>query len=199
MTQTYTPTPAPVFPNDGLYTLLHGDFLVRLEEIGTESVDAIVTDPPYSSGGLHSGTRKGSPNKKYMQGDTQNLRPEFLNDNKDQRSWSNWCHRWLTECYRVAKDGAPVVVFSDWRQLPLMTDLLQGAGFIWRGIAVWDKTPAARPFLGRYTAQCEYIVWGSKGNMPGDRGVGTLPGLYSYVVKQADKFHVTGKPNSSPV
>jgi site-specific DNA-methyltransferase (adenine-specific) len=41
----------------------------------------------------------------------------------------------------------------------------------------------------------EYVVWGSAGSMgDGDRGVGCLPGLIRYPVRQADKFHQAGKP-----
>lgn len=65
--------------------------------------------------------------------------------------------------------GAPVLLFTNRRQLPLTTDVLQIAGFKWRGITVWDKTEGVRPQMGRFRNQAEYIVWGSKGNMPLDR------------------------------
>ena len=55
-----------------------------------------------------------------------------------------WATLWLSECWRLAKPGAPALVFSDWRQLPAMTDAVQAAGFEWRGIVVWHK-PNARP------------------------------------------------------
>lgn len=67
---------------------------------------------------------------------------------------------------------------------------------MWRGIVPWNKTEGARPALGRFTAQCEYLVWGLNGPMPFKRSVGTLPGFFTYVVKQSDKFHLTGKPTA---
>lgn len=103
-------------------------------------------------------------------------------------------HLWLSECARVLKDGAPVLLFTDWRQLPLTTDALQIAGFTWRGITVWDKTEGVRPQLGRFRNQAEYIVWGSKGNMPLDRRAPVLPGVIRESVRRADKHHLTGKP-----
>lgn len=103
-------------------------------------------------------------------------------------------HLWLSECARVLKDGAPVLLFTDWRQLPLTTDALQIAGFTWRGITVWDKTEGVRPQLGRFRNQAEYIVWGSKGNMPLDRRAPVLPGVIRESVRKADKHHLTGKP-----
>ena len=51
----------------------------------------------------------------------------------DQNAWAQWTYRWLKECKRVAKDGALIVIFIDWRQLPLLTTLLQWAGWRWLG------------------------------------------------------------------
>ncbi|CAD0319056.1 hypothetical protein CFBP7900_12450 [Xanthomonas hortorum pv. carotae] len=100
----------------------------------------------------------------------------------------------MSECARVLKDAAPVLLFTNWRQLPLTTDALQIAGFTWRGITVWDKTEGVRPQLGRFRNQAEYIVWGSKGNMPLDRRAPVLPGIIRESVRKADKHHLTGKP-----
>jgi len=65
-----------------------GEALNVLRTLPDGSVDAVITDPPYSSGGLHSGSRKQTPNKKYTQSQVKNLRPEFSGDNRDQRSFS---------------------------------------------------------------------------------------------------------------
>lgn len=48
---------------------------------------------------------------------------------------------------------ALVVLFTDWRQLPLTTDVLQCAGFTWYGVAVLDKTEGVRPQLVRFRNQ----------------------------------------------
>jgi site-specific DNA-methyltransferase (adenine-specific) len=174
--------------------LYQGDCLPFLESLPTESIDALITDPPYASGGLHIGAKQASTTTKYMQTSTKREFHDFAGDHRDQRSHLRWSMMWLSECWRLLKPGAPVCLFTDWRQLPTTTDALQAAGFSWRGIAVWDKTEGTRPVLGRFRAQCEYIVWGSKGNMPTDRGVGVLPGVIRQVVKTADKHHITGKP-----
>jgi len=88
-------------------------------------------------------------------------------------------------------------MFSDWRQLPLATDALQAGGFIWRGVVVWDKTPAARsPHTGYFRHQCEYVVWGSKGPLPKAAHRGPLDGCFRFPVLQMDKFHMTGKPSA---
>jgi site-specific DNA-methyltransferase (adenine-specific) len=177
------------------WVLHHGDCLEVLRTLPEGSVDAVITDPPYSSGGLFRGDRAKDIHEKYTHGGAKTVRrPAFAGDTRDQRGWSYWCALWLSECLRITRPGAPICLFSDWRQLPAATDALQAGGWIWRGIAVWDKTPAARPQKGRFTAQAEYIIWGSNGPMPIERDVGVLPGVFRHAVRQVDKHHATGKP-----
>ena len=175
--------------------LHQGNCLPFLEALPTDSVDAVVTDPPYASGGLHMGVRQQSTTQKYFSNHkSPNRFNDFSGDQRDQRSHLRWSILWLTEFFRVMRQSAPICVFSDWRQLPTTTDALQAAGFTWRGIAVWDKTEGVRPAMGRFRAQCEYVVWGSKGEMPFKRDVGVLPGAIRQVIKQSDRHHITGKP-----
>ncbi len=177
------------------FELHQGDCLSILRSLPDASVDAVVTDPPYNSGGASSASRTNqSARQKYQNSDTVRAYPDFGGDNRDQRGFAFWCGLWLAQCYRVAKPGSPILLFSDWRQLPTMTDVLQSADFVWRGITVWNKSGGCRPARGRFAAQAEYVVWGSKGAMPLDRAAPTLPGVFTHVVKQSDKHHLTGKP-----
>jgi site-specific DNA-methyltransferase (adenine-specific) len=174
----------------------HGEALAVLRTMPDASFDAIVTDPPYSSGGFTRGDRTGSTKTKYTLTGMLVDRPQFAGDNRDQRSFGYWCTLWLSECLRVAKPGAPICVFSDWRQLPTTTDVLQAGGFVWRGLVVWDKTEACRPAMGRFAAQCEYVVWGTAGPSPDREDVGCLWGVIREPVRPADKHHITGKPTA---
>jgi len=101
---------------------------------------------------------------------------------------------WLTEARRVCKPGAPICMFIDWRQLPAMTDALQWAGWVWRGILVWDKTNS-RPQRGRFRQQAEFVVWGSNGHMSLDRKAPVLPGVFRQSMPAlAKRIHQTEKP-----
>lgn len=170
------------------------DASTLLRSLPSGSVDAVITDPPYSSGGAFRGDRTRSTSKKYVGNDVTLERPEFLGDTRDQRGYLAWCTLWLTEALRVAKDGAPICVFTDWRQLPTMTDALQAGGWVHRGIAVWDKTEAVRPVPGRLRCQAEFIVWGSKGPMPVARRCPVLPGVFRHPSKGRRKLHIASKP-----
>jgi site-specific DNA-methyltransferase (adenine-specific) len=66
-----------------LNTVHNIDCVKGLKLVDDNSVDLIVTSPPYNVG---------------IDYDTW----------KDNMSWSNylnWCQEWLTECFRILKDG----------------------------------------------------------------------------------------------
>jgi site-specific DNA-methyltransferase (adenine-specific) len=177
------------------WELRHGDSLHLLRALPDESVDAVVTDPPYSSGGMVRSDRMAQPSAKYQRSEyARGQYPEFHGDNRDQRSFLAWCSLWLADAWRATRPGGVLVTFSDWRMLPTITDAVQAGGWVWRGIVPWHK-PDARPQLGRFTQSCEFAVWGSRGPMPMDRGVPVLPGLMTAVpVRPDEREHVTEKP-----
>lgn len=175
-------------------SIYRGDSITVLRDIPSDSADAVVTDPPYSSGGTSSSARKADPAHKYQQTGTLRAYPAMLGDNKDQRSFLAWAALWLSECWRIARDGAPLLVFSDWRQLPVTSDAIQVAGWTWRGVAVWDK-PSARPMRGQFRNQVEYVLVASKGRF--ERSTDRcLPGVFQHRVASCRKLHLTGKPEA---
>jgi site-specific DNA-methyltransferase (adenine-specific) len=177
------------------YELHHGDSLAILPTLASDSVDAVITDPPYSSGGFTRGDRTAKPVDKYVQTGVQLIRSSFSGDNRDARSWCYWCSLWLSECHRIVKESGYCLMFSDWRQLPLATDAMQAGGFVWRGIVAWNKGPSARaPHTGYFRHQCEYIVWGTKGTSKPSEWGGPWEGCITQSVKLDDKHHMTGKP-----
>lgn len=187
-------TPADVIAGSSRWHVSRGEMLAALRDLPDASVDALICDPPYSSGGAFRGDRMLDTTSKYVQTQTTLQRPDFAGDNRDQRSFSYWCALWLAECLRIVKPGAVACLFIDWRQLPALTDAFQSGGWVWRGIVPWDKTEATRPQMGRPRAQCEYVVWGSAGAMATREEVGVLPGLIRAGVKSDEKLHIAGKP-----
>ena len=176
------------------WAIHEGDSLAVLAGLPTASIDGVITDPPYSSGGMMRSDRMAPTKVKYLdnRSGSQETTDDFSGDNRDQRSFAYWCALWLAECLRITKPGGVAVLFTDWRQLPSTTDALQSGGWVWRGIVPWVK-PTSRPCLGRFTNACEYAVWGSNGPLPIERGVGALPGFYRHMPPQ-DREHVTQKP-----
>ena len=176
------------------HEIIHGDLLHILPQFPDGLFSGILTDPPYASGAADQNARQKSTAAKYSSVKDGNPFPDFEGDTKDQRSWTHWMAEWLTEARRVCKPGAPICMFIDWRQLPSMTDALQWAGWIWRGILAWDKTNS-RPQKGRFRQQAEFVVWGSNGPMPTDRDAPVLPGVFRQSMPAlAKRRHQTEKP-----
>jgi len=172
--------------------ILQGEALSILQKMPADSVDAVITDPPYSTGGMTLASKQISPAQKYQNSGTKKIYPAMLGDTRDQRSYIFWATLWLSECWRVTRAGSPLLVFTDWRQLPSLTDAVQAAGFLWRGVVVWHK-PSARPMVGEFRRDSEFIVYGSKGK-PHSHTRKCFPGVIKCPVNTAAKVHITGKP-----
>ena len=185
------------FFEDPALTLYQGDALAVLQSFPPLCVDAVITDPPYSSGGLMLSARQADPAVKYQNNGTVKTYPPMFGDNRDQRSFIMWATLWLAECWRVARDGSPLLMFSDWRQLPAMTDAVQAAGWTWRGVVVWHKR-TGRPLRGEFRREAEFVIFASKGRL-GYRGPRCLPGLYAHTVDHKKKNSSTPPPGFSEV
>ncbi len=84
---------ANIFPiehsgGDG-WTILHGDTLKVISECKPEVFDAVITDPPYASGGRSQAEKNRTTNQKYSSMDKENALPDFEGDQMDQRSWNH--------------------------------------------------------------------------------------------------------------
>lgn len=183
---------------DKLCTLYHGNALELLPTLPSRSVSTVLTDPPYSSGGLHRSDRNQRTNDKYVLNGTAKQYLNFQGDNRDQRSFLAWTMVWLGQCHRLVVPGGGAFIFTDWRQLPTLTDAIQGGGFVWRGIIPWDKTSASRPSKGWFRAQCEYLLTAtreSRGKEQESSGA-CLDGFWRQAVNGSaeEKLHSTGKP-----
>ena len=177
--------------------VIHGDALRVLCDLPDASVDAVITDPPYNSGGRTPNDRTGQTAlDKYVSGDAKlnsELR-DFAGDTRDQRGFTVWLTLVLTEALRVAASGAPLLVFTDFRQLPVTTDAVQAAGWTWRGIVPWHK-PIARPHRGGFRRSCEYVIWATNGPVDGAANPVYLDGFYSASQPRGkNRHHITAKP-----
>ena len=141
---------------------LCGDSLSLMECMDNDCYHAVVTDPPYASGGLTTAERKASPARKYL---SSSRYLSFDNDTRDQSTHFLWSVMWMQEAIRITRHGGWLMVFSDWRQLPLTSDALQVAGWTWRAVVTWDKTEACRPHQGMFRNQSEFILIATRGSI----------------------------------
>lgn len=177
--------------------VVQGDALLLLPTLDAESFDAVITDPPYNSGGRTAPERTGGKAiDKYVSGDAHGAKAlgDFAGECRDQRAYTAWLSLVLAECLRVAVPGAPLLVFTDWRQLPATSDALQMGGWTWRGVVPWYK-PIARPCKGGFRRSCEYVLWATKGPIDAARNPVYLDGwLTGSQPRGSERYHITAKP-----
>lgn len=191
----------PYYEQGGI-AIYHGEALDVLRSLPDGSVDALVTDPPYSSGGQFRSDRQASPDAKYRgfshsPDETRKPKAEygsFAGDSRDQRGFSAWVGAWAFQALRATRAGGHAFVFTDWRQLPIGTDAIQMGGWVWRGVLVWDKG-VGRPVKGRFRNHLEFVLWGTNGAPTG----GSEPVYPSALiavptVSPRERQHVTQKP-----
>lgn len=180
------------------FELHKGDCLEMMQNVPDSGVDMILCDPPYSSGGLFAGNRKASTKAKYTDNNYNGASrfPSFSGDNMDQRGFTEFMREVLAKARHKTKPEGVVAVFVDWRNLPALTDALQAAGWVWRGIVVWDKGNS-RPIPNRFRNDCEYVVWGTNGPRKAEYVPGAFVGAGCYHVPSVNtknKHHQTEKP-----
>ena len=177
----------------GTVTLYRGDCLEILPTLPEGIADAVVTDPPYSSGGAFRGDRTAKAITKYVNSESAGFYTDFGGDSRDQRSFLAWCSLWLAASWRAASAGGVCAIFSDWRQLPVMTDCVQAGGWVWRNIGTWWK-PGCRMQKGRFSSSAEYVVYGTKGAHDSN-GEQSPQNVISVATMQTDdKAHIAEKP-----
>lgn len=172
-------------------TLYLGDCLEVVPTLA--DIDAVVTDPPYSSGGSFRSDRALPPSRKYVHTDSvETFRVDFSGDNRDQRSFLTWASIWSAMLLRASKPGATLYAFTDWRQLPTMTDAVQCGGWVWRNLVTWHK-PGVRMQRGRFSLSAEYIVCASAG-VPNEGEKSPQNVLQFAPVPGEEKEHIAEKP-----
>lgn len=89
------------------WRIIEGDCLEAMAAMDAESVDAVVTDPPYGIGFMGKAW------------DSQAIGHE----------WQAWCQAWAAECLRVLKPGGHLLAFGGTRTYHRLTSGIEDAGF----------------------------------------------------------------------
>jgi site-specific DNA-methyltransferase (adenine-specific) len=119
-----------------------GDCLNLMANLPNESIGAIVTDPPYSSGGRQNAQKRKSFTK--LEGARQDptvwTKDEWVQgDSMGADSFCWFMREVAIESFRVCRNSAHAYVFIDWRNLNLVTQAWESSGWQWRSLIVWSK------------------------------------------------------------
>ena len=147
------------------YQIIQGDNRETLKTLADNSVDAIVTDPPYGIGflGKDWDSKKASETTSKMVA-MQNL-PSGMKHTSlaDDLEFQYWMRDLWIECYRVLKPGGYVLSFSAARTYHHMAMSLQTAGFEIRDQIMWIYSsgfPKSQD-VGKNNDMPDWTGWGT--------------------------------------
>jgi len=162
------------------------DALEILKTIPENSIDCLVTDPPY-----FISQEKKDINRKYLSGKENNIKLDF---GEWDRYWENeneffkWTEEWFKEVVRVLKQGAWLYIAFDKNKIGIFDLYLAPKYNIKsRTIFVWCKTNPTPSFRKvNWVSATEFIWVGSKGESK-----------LSNFHKQTEMFNYMLYPNKS--
>ncbi len=154
-------------------SIIHGDCLVELPKLASNSVDLIVTDPPYGMD-YQSSRRTDKYDKIEGDFDLAFLKP------------------FLKEAYRVLKDNSHIYLFCNDYAISDFRKEMELVGFTPKRTLVWVKNNHTSGDLeGDYGNKTEFIIFGHKGRrkLNGNRDTNVVKAK-----KSLNELHPTEKP-----
>ena len=137
--------------------IIQGDCIEELKKLPENSVDAIITDPPYGLGFMNKEwdspakhrelveREKRRSEERKLQGKSpidapfsQSVQPGLaIKGAKEGRWYQEWCENWSKELFRVLKPGGYFLSFCATRMYHRMTCGIEDAGFEIRDMISW--------------------------------------------------------------
>lgn len=128
------------------YELYNGDSLEIMNKMEKESVDVIITDPPYNISRDNNFKTMGRAGIDFGEWD------------KDFDLIS-----WIEIAQPLLKRGGNIVIFNDWKNMTNITKALEENGFEIKDLIRWEKTnPMPRNRDRRFITDYEVAVWAVK-------------------------------------
>ena len=149
--------------------ILHGDCVNLMRELPSESVDFVLTDPPYLV--------------RYRSRDGRTV----ANDNNDR-----WLKPSFAEMFRLLKTGAFCVSFYGWHRVDVFVDAWKAAGFRIVGHIVFRKRYASGSRFLRYTHEQAYLLAKGEVTPPEHAIADVIDWTYT-----GNRLHPTQKPVGS--
>lgn len=122
--------------------LFKGDCMKLMPKLPDNSVDLLLTDPPYNI----------SKNN------------NFKTMKRSGIDFGEWDHKfdlinWLSGISRIMNDGSSVIIFNAWINLGVLDNKLNNEGFIGKDIFRWIKSnPMPRNRDRRYITDYEFAI-----------------------------------------
>lgn len=163
------------------YNILLGDALTLFKDIEDETIDCIVTDPPYEtiSGGSNENAGVNRPGGILSKNDGK----IFEHNDLDIGDW-------IGECYRVLKQNTHIYIMTNFLNLEKYLHSVREAGFDIHNLLIWEKNTVTPNRW--YMKNAEYIIFGRKGEAKPINDCGSKTILSFNNVSK--RIHPTEKP-----
>ncbi len=141
-------------------TLLHGDCVAKLSTIANESVDLILTDPPYNLGIFMKNreTNLGALRENHF------VASDW--DNLTQQEWEKCLLSFFKESARIIKKRGSIIVFMSIIKVETVIEIAEKCGFYYKTTGIWHKkNPMPRNMNLHFINSTEawiYFTYGSK-------------------------------------
>ena len=117
------------------WQVITGDCLDVLPTLAAGSVDAVITDPPYSSGSRQSINSRGIISKNGHRANDAWLQMDTMGHD----TYVRWMRQVAGLSIAACQTGAHGYVFTDWRQYTNIVTTWESVGWTLRSVVVWDK------------------------------------------------------------
>lgn len=165
------------------YNLMQGNCLELMKNnISDNSIDLIVTDPPYKT--ITGGDLNGK----------SSIRPKgMLKGNRKLFRYQNIeISDWMPELYRVLKDNSHCYIFTNSLNMQEMLNEATSVGFKLHNILVWVKNNCTPSQF--YMKNCEYVLFLRKGKAKWINNIGDSKTVHQFNNIIGNKNHPTEKP-----
>ena len=170
--------------------IINGDALDVMKSLDAGCVDALVSDPPYCSGGFTE-TQKRQAKGQGLRSETLRDAGWFEGDSMTSAGLSFLLRSIAFETIRLLKGGGSMLFFTDWRMVPHLVPSIESAGLRYQNLVIWAKPFAG---LGRgFRAQHEVIMHFTAGKADfHDASMGNV--IESRRIGSEEREHQTQKP-----
>ena len=180
--------------------LKQGDCLELMKELQDESIDCIITDPPYNISKENDNRDRSKADSPVMRRKSP-LRFDFGEwDNKTREDFLQFTTNWLKECCRVLKDGGAIISFFNKEDISYLGWVGKKEGIRTRLIFTWCKSNPVPSFRKvNYLSATEYIWIGNKGTKAWTFNFKMQKEMKNYMItSNSSAYKKTGHPTEKP-
>jgi site-specific DNA-methyltransferase (adenine-specific) len=147
------------YPEDFINKIICGDCLEVMKDIPDDSIDLIVTDPPY--GISYKSNRQGLDRKHNIEiGKEIKVREQYFTEiSNDDVILVDW----INQAHRILKQNSALYVFCHWKTVSLWSDAISSCFNLKNVIVLHKSNHGMGDLKGSYAPSYELLIYACKG------------------------------------